>query len=246
MVRGASSTISRQHERLDRLARQNAALARRVGQAAARKSETDELLLRRIAQDLHDGPAQDVGLVLLRLDSLHSPFQSGAGGDGELMRTALNSALTEIRLISAGLRLPEMEDMDLADVLKKAVQDHRSKTGDRIRIALEEKLPEVGMPVKIALYRVTQEALNNAHHHAGVSEAAVSVGVSNAALTLEVSDNGAGIAEGAPENTATPGHFLGIRGMRERVEMLGGTLEVVSNPGAGTTVRAVLPLGEIG
>ncbi len=248
MVRGASSTISRQHERLDRLARQNAALAKRVGQAAARKSETDELLLRRIAQDLHDGPAQDVGLVLLRLDSLHGSFQSGAGDadDVELMRTALSSALKEIRLISAGLSLPEMEDMDLADVLKKAVQDHRSKTGDRIRISFEEKLPEVGLPVKIALYRVTQEALNNAHHHARVSEAAVSVSVSDAAVTLEVIDNGTGIAEGDPETTVTPGQFLGIRGMRERVEMLGGTLEIVSNPGAGTTVRAVLPLGEIG
>ncbi len=248
MVRGASSTISRQHERLNRLAQQNAALARRVAEAAARKSETDELLLRRIAQDLHDGPAQDVGLVLLRLDSLHGSFQSGAGAadDVGLMRAALSSALKEIRLISAGLRLPEMEDMDLADVLKKAVQDHRSKTGDRIRISLEEKLPEVGLPVKIALYRVTQEALNNAHHHAHVSEVEVSAGGSRGSLTLEVSDNGVGIAEGDPENTATPGQSLGIRGMRERVEMLGGALEIVSNPGAGTTVRAVLPLGEIG
>ena len=247
MVRGASSTISRQHERLDRLAHRNAALARRVGQAAARKSETDELLLRRIAQDLHDGPAQDVGLVLLRLHSLHASFEPSAGSaeDVELMRTALSSALKEIRLISAGLRLPEMEDMDLAAVLKKAVQDHRSKTGDRIRVSLGEMPPEVGLPVKIALYRVTQEALNNAHHHAHVSEAEVSAGVSDGALALEVSDNGAGIADAEPDDGASPGRFLGIRGMRERIEMLGGTLDVVSNPEAGTIVRAVLPLGEI-
>src|SRR3990172_8457994 len=75
MVGGASSTISRQHRRLEQLAVQNADLAKRVRRAAAQKSETDERLLMRIAQDLHDGPAPDVSLALLRLDA--------AGGAGE-------------------------------------------------------------------------------------------------------------------------------------------------------------------
>jgi signal transduction histidine kinase len=249
MVRGASSTISRQHSRLERLASQNAALAKRVGRAGAAKSETDEMLLKRIAQDLHDGPAQDVGLVLLRLDSLKassSARSDEAGDDVELMRSVLGSALNEIRLISAGLRLPEMEDMDLPGVLKKAVQDHRNKTGDTVRLDLDEQLPEAGLPVKIALYRVTQEALNNAHRHARVSEASVFAGVSDNTLTLEISDSGAGIAGTAEDTAETPGRSLGIRGMRERVELLGGTLDVISREGAGTVVRATLPLGEIG
>jgi signal transduction histidine kinase len=246
MVRGASTTISRQHGRLDSLARRNAALAERVRRAADRKSETDELMLRRIAQDLHDGPAQDVGLVLLRLDSLKADIaQKGTNEDVELMRSALGSALQEIRLISAGLRLPEMDDTDLAGVIKKAVQDFRSKTGDNVRITLDERLPEVGLPVKIALYRVTQEALNNAHHHARVSEVSVSAVVSGNTLILQVIDSGTGIADRRGDAEETPGRFLGIRGMRERIELLGGTLEVLSSEGAGTVVRATLPLGEV-
>jgi signal transduction histidine kinase len=142
-----------------------------------------------------------------------------------------------------------MEDMDLAGVLKKAAHDHRSKTGDTVELSLDDGLPEVGLPVKIALYRVTQEALNNAHRHARVSEASVFAGVSDNTLTIEISDSGAGIAgiAGTAEDTAeTPGRSLGIRGMRERVELLGGTLDVISREGAGTVVRAALPLGEIG
>ncbi|HET8944076.1 MAG TPA: sensor histidine kinase, partial [Dehalococcoidia bacterium] len=245
MVGGASSTISRQHERLDRLARQNAALAKRVGRAAAAKSETDEMLLKRIAQDLHDGPAQDVGLVLLRLDSVRAGAEEkkSAGNDVEMMRTALNSALNEIRMISAGLRLPDLENMDLAGVLNKAAEDHRSKTGDVVKLALEDALPVVGLPVKITLYRVTQEALNNAHQHAHVTESSVTAAVLDDALVLEISDGGTGIAE--TEAEPAHGRSFGIRGMRERVEMLGGTLTVTSVPAGGTVVRAVLPVGGI-
>ncbi len=246
MVRGASSTISRQHERLDRLARRNAALAKRVGRAAAAKSETDEMLLKRIAQDLHDGPAQDVGLVLLRLDSIRAAYRGdgGTGEDLELMKTALNSALTEIRQISAGLRLPEMEELELGSVIRKAVQSHRDKTGDMTNVSVPEDLPKVGLPVKIALYRVTQEALNNIHQHAGVNTADVVVAVEDSSLTLGISDRGLGTAVEPEEEPVAQGSSLGIRGMRERIEMLGGSLTVTSAEGVGTTVFAVLPLEE--
>ncbi len=163
------------------------------------------------------------------------------------MRTALNSALKEIREISAGLRLPEMESLDLGSVLKKAVQEHRDKTGDNVRLSLSGQLPEVALPVKIALYRVTQEALNNAHQHAGVNEADVAVGFADSAISLEVRDRGPGIREPAQADAGEPpGGHLGIRGMRERIEMLGGTLEVTFAPGEGTAVVATLALGESG
>jgi len=246
MVRGASSTITRQHERLDRLARQNAALARRVGRAAAAKTETDEMLLKRIAQDLHDGPAQDIGLVLLRLDSIQSsyPRHPAPADDLALMKTALNSALAEIRQISAGLRLPEMEGMDLGSVIRKAVQSHRDKTGDAVRLSVCASLPEVSLPVKIALYRVTQEALNNIHLHSGVTSASVRLDASDGSIALQVRDHGRGGVTERPEDPAGHGASLGIRGMRERIEMLGGTLTITSTPGEGTTVLAVLPLDE--
>ena len=104
-------------------------------------------------------------------------------------------------------------------------------------------LPAAGLPAKIAVYRVVQEALNNSYQHAGVDEEEVELRVSQGALRLDVRDRGVGMEGSAkPRGEAKGRAPLGLRGMRERVEMLGGTLDVVSEPGSGTTVRALIPL----
>jgi len=248
MVRGASTTISRQHGRLEQLAGQNAALAERVRRAAAQKSETDERLLMRIAQDLHDGPAQDVSLALLRLEAVGGSeeeprYAASAQADIQLMRAALSGAIKDIREIAAGLRLPEMEGLSLAEVVERAVQEHKEKTGNRVTVSVASGLPAAGVPAKIAVYRVVQEALNNSYQHAGVDEEEVDLRLSDGSLRLEVSDRGVGLGDSAePRGEAKGRAPLGLRGMRERVEMLGGSLEAISEPGSGTTVRAVIPL----
>jgi len=250
MVRGASSTISRQHGRLEQMARQNANLADRVREAAARKSETDERLLTRTAQDLHDGPAQDVSLALLRLDSLRSRMSGADPGarpsveeDFKLLGTALQSALREVRQISAGLRLPELEGLSLAEVVQKAAGEHQQRTGNRVHLTVAENLPAADLPLKIAAYRVTREALNNAYLHAGVDEQEVEVASERGQLRLEIRDQGVGLeGSGGGKKPGKEGSLLGLRGMRERVELLGGSLEVVSEQGKGTTVRAIIPL----
>jgi signal transduction histidine kinase len=248
MVRGANTTISRQHRRLEQLAGQNAALAERVRRAAAQKSETDERLLMRIAQDLHDGPAQDVSLALLRLEAVGAPDDepgrpASVQEDIQLMRAALSGAIKDIREIAAGLRLPEMEGLSLTEVVERAVQEHKEKTGNRVTVSVASGLPAAGLPAKIAVYRVVQEALNNSYQHAGVDEEEVDLRVSHGSLRLEVRDRGVGLEGSAgPRGEAKGRAPLGLRGMRERVEMLGGGLEVASEPGSGTTVRAVIPL----
>ncbi len=252
MVRGASVTIFRQHRRLELLARENADLADRVRRAAAQKFETDERLMMRLAQDLHDGPAQDVSLALLRLESITGSGPTVVSGppldaDVHLMRTALSAALEEIRQIAAGLRLPEMEALSLQGVIGKAVQEHQDKTAHRVKLVVPADLPEVELPVKIALYRVTQEALNNAYLHAGVDEEEVELRLAEGALRLEIRDRGVGLEGSMRGSEPRKGRTaLGLRGMHERMEMLGGTLEVVSQPGQGTTVRAVVPLSRKG
>lgn len=253
MVRGASNTIRGQHQRLAALAEQNAALADRVRRAAAQKSETDERLLMRVAQDLHDGPAQDVSLALLRLDSLKQGMEAAGAKanpeteeDFQLVRAALQSALREVRQISSGLRLPELEGLSLAEVVARAVAEHREKTGNAVSLHIGPLLPAAALPIKIALYRVTQEALNNAYLHAGVDEQEVRLTWEEGHLHLAVRDEGVGF-EGSsgqrqPGKERSP---LGLRGMRERLELLGGKLEVESRKGAGTTVRATIPLAGI-
>ena len=153
-------------------------------------------------------------MALLRLDSLTRGARTtpAPAPEVDLMRTALSSALTEIRQICAGLRLPEMEAMALGDVIMRAVEEHKQKTGDTVRLSVCDGLPAADLAMKIALYRVTQEALNNVHAHAGVTEERVSVSMGDGSLKLEVVDHGKGMAvsQGDPQGRQVPGSPLGM------------------------------------
>lgn len=248
MVKRAGGTIADQHRRLEKLARRNAALAERVRQAAAAKLETDERALARVSRDLHDGPAQDVSLALLRLGSIEEEARAAGyepDADLDMVRGALQSALREVRHIAGGLQLPELAGLSAAEVVRRAALAHQEKTGDTVALDVEPGLPDVGTPLRIALYRVLQEALNNAHAHAGVDQEVVTLRLDGSGwLQLEVRDAGVGLA--AATRGAVAGQSdapLGLRGMRERVELLGGSLEIRSGEEGGTTVRAMFPLG---
>src|SRR3970282_1833693 len=113
----------------------------------------------RIAQDLHDGPAQDVGLALLRLEAVGGSEEepgraASAQADIQLMRAALSGAIKDIREIAAGLRLPEMEGLSLTEVVERAVQEHREKTGNRVTVSVGAGLPAAGPAAKIAAYPI--------------------------------------------------------------------------------------------
>ncbi len=252
LVKGASNTLASQHRHLRKLADENTSLAQRVRKAAAEKTETDEQLLLRISHDLHDGPAQDLGLALLRIRSLrkgterHLPSADReverVREDFELVEAGLADALKETRQISSDLRLPELEGLALPEVVEKAKLDYERKTGSTVGMAQASVPASVSLSLKIVVYRVLQEALNNSLRHAGAQEQRISVAHADGWLTLEVSDGGPGFDVATAEGSRDDRAPLGLRGMRERVEMLGGTLVVDSSVAGGTTVRAKLPL----
>lgn len=252
LVKGASNTLARQNRDMGRLAQDNARLAQSVRKAAAEKTETDEQLLMRIAHDLHDGPAQDLSLALLRIQSLRLGTEAHVAGedreakrvrdDFDLVETALASALKEVRDISSDLRLPEVQELTLPEVIEKAKLDHEHKTGTSVALDVNHIPLAAGLPLKITVYRVIQEALNNAYHHADGKDQRVRISHSERQLTLEIADSGPGFDPAAAAAGQEPQRTLGLRGMRERVEMLGGSLEIDAGPERHTTVRVRLPL----
>jgi signal transduction histidine kinase len=253
MVKRASNTIFNQNKRLSALADENAALALRVHSAAVRKWDADEHLLARFAQDLHDGPAQDVSVAILRLDALEEESgHSGVRGRAALenlksVRTALESGLNELRQISAGLRPPDVEDLSIAEVVTKAATDHENKTGCHVTLSLRGDIKNPKLSLSTTVYRVAQEALNNSFQHSGVHEQEVVLVTNKGTLRLEIRDAGVGLVgsanDTAPDTTApdTPGIHVGLRGMRERVDLLGGNLDIQSSRD-GTTVAALIPV----
>ena len=254
LVGRASVIIGRQHrERQDRvkqltlLLEQNAQLHERVRRAAGRASAVNERYLHRLSAELHDGPCQDLGLALLRIDALADTClacsrasKNGAVDrrDFQTIQTALQSALAELRTISTGLWLPALESLSPVDVAERAVRDYETKTGVNVTLSISDLPEEVALPVKITLYRVLQEALMNGFRHAHGADQRVQLWVDNEQLCAEVADVGAGFD---PQRVSQNGH-LGLVGMRERVELLGGAFRVQSAAGKGTTVQARLPL----
>lgn len=240
------SELSSQVHQLTELLSQNEELHERVRRASSRSTALNERVLRRIGADLHDGPAQQLGLSLLHLDRVaeyyeQHPATQQVGEHLEILQHALTQSLQEVRAISAGLGLPELETLTLTEVVSRVVHTHERRTRTAVQLQVD-RLPErASLPIKITLYRIIQEGLRNAFRHAGGIGQSVSVSTDGQALQIEVADGGPGFL--APAVGEWYDH-MGLSGMRERVESLGGLFTITSQPGHGTQVRASLPLNE--
>lgn len=263
IVRGGSLTIARQQRELksrvnelSALLKQNEVLNERVRRATNRATEINERFLRRVSAELHDGPAQALGFALLRLDSVKQyidgcryadevegcPY-AGKMSDGhnvDSIRASLNEALQEIRNLSSGLALPELGELTLNQCLQRVVRSHERRTGTRVETDINGLPSKLPLPVKISIYRFVQEALHNAYSHGGGKGQKLAVTKDDdGGLSVMVSDRGPGFDPS--QKPETPIH-LGLVGMRERIESLGGDFELRSAPGEGTRVSARLPL----
>jgi signal transduction histidine kinase len=243
IVKRGSDTISRQQTELQRRLDQNVRLHERVRQAAGRTTTLNEQSLRRISADLHDGPGQALALALLRLDALQAPCadQDGCGrthADFQTVHTAVRDALSEIRAISAGLRLPELGPLSVAQVAQRAIDDHQRRSGVPVERHIADLPEQAPLATKIALLRTLHEALSNATRHGGGVDVRVDLHADAEAIQLTVTDRGPGFDIDVAERSGR----LGLSGMRERAELLGGTFEVRSRPGDGTAVLACWPL----
>lgn len=257
IVKRGSDTIRRQQgdlqvkvAELTLLVEQNGRLRERLHQAAARAATINEQALRRVGADLHDGPGQSLALALLRLDEVHERAgrlgasaepTSGVGADEfPVIKAALDDALREIRSISAGLRLPELAPLTPADIVGRVVRSHERLTQVRVKTELVGLPEQAPLATKTVLFRALQEGLSNATRHGGGVDVQARLFVEGCCLCLEVSDRGPGFAPDRPKSDGR----LGLAGMREQAELLGGHFEVISTPGRGTTLRVSWPLSE--
>ena len=259
LVRRASNTIvAQQRELREKVAQLTAALAQneslreRVVRAGGRTTALNEQFLHRVAADIHDGPGQGVALALMRLGPMMEVCGSSEAAtcgerrlDDEFrtVQSALQSALDDLRAISKGLQLPEIGPLSLAETVQRAVRDYERRvgTGHAVTVVVGDVPGQVPLAVKITLFRLLQESLANGFRHGGAVDQRVTLGMSDGELRVEVADAGRGFDSSA---TGAEGH-LGIAGMRERVEILGGTFSVQGSPDHGTVVRACLPLAAL-
>ncbi len=256
IVRRGSATIETQRRSLERqiaelttLLNENQRLRTRVQDASARASETTESYLRRLGADLHDGPAQLISLALLRLDEPSTRSASevtpplptdGSIDQGKPVttRTVLTDALREIRLLAEGLAVPEIETQSLRDALRSVILRHEQLTGTTVQFECPEPLDGISSSLRLSAYRFVQEGLSNAFRHAKGMGQSVKVARDGNFLLLIVSDSGPGFAVTAKATSSG----IGLKGLFNRIESLGGVLQVASEPDRGTKLTARLPL----
>ena len=194
----------------------------------------------RLARELHDSVAQALYGINLGTRTARMQIERGKTEKVEESLTYVqelaDGAAAEMRALIFELRPEALEREGLAAVLRRQAEAMHTRHRLEVETALCEE-PPVSLPVKEALYRITQEALNNVVKHARAKHVTVEMTCDPDLLGITVRDDGTGFD---PRQTY-PDH-LGLQTMRERVEQLGGTLSLNSAPGQGTTVEAQIPL----
>jgi signal transduction histidine kinase len=153
-------------------------------------------------------------------------------------KVAIESALKDLRAMSADIELPDIARLEPADIAARVVRDLQVKTGVSADLTVHGEPVHASFRVKVALYRLIQESLANTVRHAPGTAARVLLRTTPTLLQVEVQDQGPGFD---PVAAASKGR-LGLRGMQQRVEVLGGVFELISTLGTGTLIRVSLPL----
>jgi len=208
---------------------------------AARQQSIREDESIRIAREIHDELGQSLTALKMTLTWIVSrlpPDRSAFNGKIDLMFKLIDGTIQTVRKISAGLRPEVLDQLGLVAACSWLARDFQVRTGIRCGIVLPDASVNIDKERAIAVFRVFQELLTNVARHANADKVDVLMEVRDQLLTLEVKDNGKGIAGGKIDSASS----LGFLGMRERVLPFGGTVEVVETSDKGTWVRVSIPL----
>lgn len=195
---------------------------------------------RRVARELHDEAAQTLTAILVKLCAVEETGAVTTAAVNDL-RVHVAQALDGVQRIAKGLRPPALDDRGLAEALDHLGTEFAETHGVRVDTLVqlgERRLPAA---VETALYRIAQETLANVRKHARAKTVSIVLRRASARVVLIIEDDGRGFE--ADRITST--QHLGLQGMSERAEMLGGTLLVESAPGSGTRIRVSIPVEAI-
>jgi signal transduction histidine kinase len=198
---------------------------------------------KKISRELHDQVVQTLIGIGIELTALRNAglsderLQSKVGDIEQLVR----DTVTAVHGFARGLRPAVLDDLGLVPALHLICKGLRAKKKLKIQISSYGAVEEMKSEGRIVLFRIAQEALTNVSRHANASQVLISVGKLGHVIRLEIADNGKSFAAEKMLSDKNPKR-LGLIGMRERLEMVGGTLNIESAKGKGTIVRAEIPV----
>jgi signal transduction histidine kinase len=233
-----AAALAHERDELARLLRENARLLDEAGKAAALAERN------RLARELHDTIAQGLTAVTMHLEAAQRSFgRDPARARARLVRAAelARATLADVRRSVWALAEPAVDACGLPDALAELARGFTGRTGMPARYAHRGAPPMIDPAAATQVVRIVQEALHNIEKHAGTAHVSIETSSEGGGLRLLVCDDGAGFNPGA---LPAEGGGFGLRSMRERARLAGGTLRVESAPGSGT--RVVLEIGAAG
>lgn len=214
---------------------------RRLRDIAARALNATEEERKRIARELHDGTAQTLAALRVRLRVARSAEDAETQSALlERISADLGEATEEIRRIAQGLRPPALDMLGLAPAIESCARSVGDTTGLELETEITGVEDLLAPEAELALYRIVQEALSNVARHSSARTVRVRLGPVGRAVSVSIEDDGRGFA--VRDEMSNRG--LGLFGMQERAAYVGGTVEIESEPGRGTRIRATIPVVE--
>jgi len=213
---------------------------RDLSQRLIRAHEEERALL---ARELHDDLTQR--LAVLAIEIGRAELAASSGAQAETLRAARESLVSlseDVHSLAYQLHPSVLEDLGLAEALRTECERFQRQDRPTLSITFEPLTAAPGADAALCLFRVAQEALRNVARHSGARTAALALREEDGGFLLAVKDDGAGFDPAVQKERRS----LGLASMRERVQLAGGTLHIVSAPGEGTTISAWVPAKEIG
>ncbi|MCB9482209.1 MAG: PAS domain S-box protein [Desulfobacteraceae bacterium] len=201
---------------------------------------------KKIALDLHDHVAQNLSFLKITADSLKNSKQDDLQDKIQILSNGLKDSISDIRHISYDLRPPNLEELGLAKAIYQHCEDFSFKHGIEIDFtsAGMENI-KFSFDIEINIFRIIQEALNNILKHSSADMARIRLIASYPRVILRIDDNGKGFDVKTESDSSVAGEKMGLKGMRERISLIGGQMEINSVLGTGTKIVAEIPYPEL-
>src|SRR6266404_8102832 len=211
---------------------------RELQELSTKLVDAQETERRSISRELHDEVGQALGLLLLDAGRLSKQLASSDEKGQETVqriKTLAERTLQEVRNMALLLRPSMLDDLGLVAAVEWYAREMSRRGETEVEVRSENVTEDLADEMKLCVYRVVQEALNNAQRHAHAKNVVVELTQADGAIRVKIADDGSGF-----DAKRTRG--MGLLGMEERVKRLGGKIKVESQPGKGTTIEAELPL----
>lgn len=228
----------------DRLYRESLSHQQELRELSRTMMQSSEATLRSLVRELHDDLGQALTAVRMDLGMLDRdlPDDSPLHARVKEARQQIGDVLQSLRNLSQLLRPPVLDDLGLVPAMQWYAERFRERSGVALDLDTSEAAQRYPQAVEVALYRVFQESLTNVSRHAEARHVAARLASDTQTIRMEIQDDGRGFDPQSLRHSTATDRGIGVLGMRERVATYGGSFEIESTPGKGTTVRLAIPL----